>query len=505
MKYQTIKLVGLSIVYLAISGCMGDPDFDNPVGKDSASYSSGDADFSNFVTIGDSITAGYADGALYLAGQNNSYPSILAQQFAKVGGGSFVQPLVSDNLGGLLFNGIADPVNFGNRLVLDAATKSPEPIAGTPTTEVIGSGLNSLTFNNIGVPGAKSFHLVSTGYGDHAGLGGGTANPFFVRFATATSSSMIADAAVAQTPSFFILWIGNNDILSYATSGGVGVDQLGNFDPSTYGANDITDPTAFAGVYAGLVGALTTDPTAKGVLANIPDVRTLPYFTTVPFNAVPLDQATADTLNAAYAAYNGGVQAAFRLTLITEDEATERTMTFVAGQNAVVILDEDLTDITAVNAGLIKMRQATAEDLLVLTTSSKIGTLANQNDPSSAWGVGTPLEDGDVLVESERLAIETARLAFNATIKGAADGNANIAHYDVTTIMQELSTTGIAYGTGYVDNTYATGGAFSLDGVHPTARGYALIANRILSVINTTFNANIPPVDPGAYSTIFVK
>ena len=518
MKNQMIKLAGLALVCLAVSGCK--TDFDDPV-SDSSSYSSGNADFTGFVAIGDSLTAGYADGALYLAGQKNSYPSILAQQFAKVGGGSFTQPLVSDNLGGLLLNGNlfidpADPERFSNRMVLNAEPKNPptnldpkgpERIDSTlypPTTEINGSGLNGNTYNNMGVPGAKSFHLVSTSYGDPTGIGT-TANPYFVRFATTATTSMITDA-VAQQPSFFILWVGNNDILSYATKGGVGVDQVGNPDPATYGSEDITDPTAFAGVYTGLVGAFTgTNPAAKGVLVNLPDISTIPYFTTVPYNAVPLDQATADALNTAYIAYNGGVQAALGLSLITAAEAAERTITFAAGQNAVIILDEDLTDITAVNPALIKMRQATTADLLLLTTSSKIGTLADPSDPNSAWGVGVPLEDGDVLIASEIQAIETARVAFNMSIKSAADNDPNILFFDVAAVMQELSTTGIAYGTGYIDDTYATGGAFSLDGVHPTARGYAVIANRILKTINSGFNANIPAVDPGAYSTIFVK
>ena len=38
-------------------------------------------DLSRYVAIGDSITAGYADGALYFDGQKNAYPNILAAQF----------------------------------------------------------------------------------------------------------------------------------------------------------------------------------------------------------------------------------------------------------------------------------------------------------------------------------------------------------------------------------------------------------------------------------------
>ena len=502
MKNQKIKFTGLLFACIAISACEG--DFTNSVG-DSSSFNSGSVDFSKFVSVGDSLTAGFADGALYLTGQENSYPAILAKQFATVGGGSFEQPLVSDNLGGLLFGGVANP-SFGNRLVLDASTTppSPEPIAGNPTTEVIGSGLNGSTFNNMGVPGAKSFHLGAPGYGDAAGLAGGTANPYFVRFASSAATTVITDAATQQ-PSFFVLWIGNNDVLSFATSGGAGIDQVGNFDPSTYGSTDITDPTAFAGVYSGLVGALAANPATKGVLINIPDVSTIPFFTTVPHNPVPLDQATADTLNAAFAAYNGGLAAAQGLSLITAEEVTQRTITFAAGQNAVLMLDEDLTDITAVNPALVKMRQATANDLVILPTITKIGTLANPGDPNTAFGVAVPLADEDVLTAKEVEAINTARIAFNATIKAAADANVNLIHIDVAAVMAELNDTGISYGTGFVESTYATGGAFSLDGVHPTARGYAVISNIIIDAINAGFGANIPTVDPGESTTVFFK
>jgi len=237
------------------------------------------------------------------------------------------------------------------------------------------------------------------------------------------------------------------------------------------------------------------------VLVNIPDVSTIPFFTTVPFNPVPLDQGNADALNTAYAAYNSGVAA---LLAANPDEVAKRTIVFSAGlNNAVVIEDEDLTDLTGF--GLPSIRQATADDLVVLPASSKIGAEATLGDPTSVWGLGQALEDGDVLIPSEIQAIDTARLAFNATIKTAADANENLIFVDAAAIMQELNAGGIDFGTGSVNSTYGTGGAFSLDGVHPTARGYAVIANRIIDAINTGFNATIPTVNPGAHTTIFVK
>ena len=62
--------------------------------------SPGSADFSKYVALGDSFAAGYSDNALFKRGQENSYPSFLAQQFALVGGGNFSVPFMVDNVGG---------------------------------------------------------------------------------------------------------------------------------------------------------------------------------------------------------------------------------------------------------------------------------------------------------------------------------------------------------------------------------------------------------------------
>ena len=76
-------------------------------------------DFSNYVALGASFTAGFTDGALFIASQQNSFPNILAQQFGTTG---FTQPLMNDNIGGLLFNGSPMPNgSFGPRLFFDGA------------------------------------------------------------------------------------------------------------------------------------------------------------------------------------------------------------------------------------------------------------------------------------------------------------------------------------------------------------------------------------------------
>ena len=46
----------------------------------------GTADFSNFVSIGASFTAGFSDGSVFLAAQSRSFPNIMANMMSNMGG-----------------------------------------------------------------------------------------------------------------------------------------------------------------------------------------------------------------------------------------------------------------------------------------------------------------------------------------------------------------------------------------------------------------------------------
>ena len=452
----------------------------------------GSANFSKFVSLGNSLTSGYSDGALFKQGQQNCFPKILADQFALVGGGAFTIPFTNDNVGGLTFGGtVIQPA----RLYFTGSSSSPVGVAsGLPTTEI----LSTLTgpFNNMGVPGAKSFHMIAAGYGNASGVPSGAANPYFVRFRSSATASMLGDAA-AQNPTFFSLWAGNNDVLSYASSGGIGVDQTGNSaSPSTYGGNDITDPTTFAGIYNTLVNGLTAGG-AKGVVANIPYVNTLPLFTTVPFNALPLSSAQATALNSGYASYNAGLQAAKNANIITETERLSRTINFVAGQNPLVIVDEYLSSVVlGPTITLPKYRQTTSLDYVLLFS----GGMSTQAHIQAGNGSQFPLADKWVLTKNEVSEVKTATDAYNATIKSVAMAK-NLAFVDANSTLSQVATAGgYSFGSNYVlTSTYVTGGGFSMDGVHPSARGYALIANKFFEAINLKYGSNFRPVDLGKY------
>lgn len=485
-------------------------DFETDV-KD-IKVTNGTANFTKFVSLGNSLTSGYRDGALYLDGQNESYPSMLAKQMSLAGGGAFTQPLMPNNVGGFtsLFAASGNK-DFYGKLTL-SATLSPTPSAPAADLDIIGGA--GKYFNNMGVPGAKSFHLVAAGYGSPSNLSTGRANPYFVRFATSGTTSVLADA-MAQRPTFFSLWIGNNDVLSYATSGGSGVDQRGNLDPSTYGPNDITDPNVYTGVIRGILDGLKSVGSEKGVIANIPYVTSIPFFTTVPHN--PL---TPTLLGANLTALNTNLYGPLKQALTALGAGSRINLLSSTAANPVLIVDNSLTDLssqltqaltpalgaqTAAAFGQIygKARQATANDYILLPTSSVIGTAAT-GVPSSinVYGISYPLQNQHVLTSTEAANVKTAVDAYNASLKTLADSY-GLAFVDANSKMTQLaSTSGILYNGVRYSASFVTGGSFSLDGVHPTGRGYALIANFFLEAINTKYGSTLPMVDVNSFSGI---
>lgn len=494
------KFIYLAILAAGFASC--EPEFENEV---NANYTSGDADFTTYVAVGNSLTAGYMDGTVSRVGQTYSFPNLLAQKFALVGGGEFTQPSYEDdvnNLGGLMLGGI----QIGNtRLVIDYSQGRPENLVGTPTIEV--STLQATAYNNMGVPGAKSFHLGAPGYGNLAGVALGQSNPYFVRHATSPTATVLGDA-MSKNPTFFTNWIGANDVLSYATNGGAKSDGVtpaddhnttGNMNPATYGGNDITNANVFASVYSTIVNTLTMNG-AKGVVATVPSVTSIPYFTTVPFNPVPLDNATATQLNSGYATYNGGLDLAFSNGLITNQERMKRKINFVAGKNPVVIVDNDLTNLSGL--GIPSYRMTTSQDLIVLPASSFIGTTVGGN-PTLINGVSVPLSNKWVLTANEKAKVASATASYNASIRSIA-ASKGLAVADMNAIMNQLiSGLRVDDGTIYTANYFSAATAstvlFSLDGVHPNPRGYAVIANEIIKVINSHYNANLPIYSPANF------
>ncbi len=412
---------------------------------DTFTTTTGNADFTKYVSIGNSLTAGYADGDLYKAGQEVSYPSILAKQFEAAGGGEFKQPLMFDEYG------------FGRRLLLNAAIPGPVSAGVTPDERNFQSIAGDGPYNNMGVPGAKSFHLLVNGYG--------SLNPYFGRFATASTTSVFADA-LAQNPTFFTLWIGNNDVLAYALTGGT--------------ADSITPMPYFQGSIGTILSQLNGIG-AKGAVANIPDITSIPYFsfmnTRLPYNGLVLSQQDqVDALNAGYAPLN-----AFIKSIGSND-----TLAFALGQNGFVIAENEVP---------WGMRQMKSGELFLLT-------LPTDSIINFGYGSQVPIPDKYILSLTEIQSIATATTAFNGVLENYAN-QFGFAYVDMNSKLRAIAQGGVVSDGIPFTSAFITGNSFSLDGVHMTGKGNALAANYFIDAINAKYGSVIQHVSPRLYPGIY--
>ncbi|RYY14315.1 MAG: hypothetical protein EOO36_14470 [Cytophagaceae bacterium] len=458
---------------LGLTGCQADID--------APGASTGTANFSRYIAVGNSLTAGYGDNGLYLDGQVNSYPSMLAQQFAAAGGGSFTQPLFTtaqSNGSGYLrlagFTATGAPITAAVATNLAVRTTTPQTLY-TKYTDAI---------NNLGVPGIKLADIQTPGYGSVQG------NPFFERITpdnTPTQTYFQRIKAEAATATFFSCWLGNNDVLGYATAGGA------------VASSSITRTDTFNLKAVRIINALTSTG-AKGVVSNIPDVTGIPFFTTVGPSA-RASFAAANVPTAAPFVYTTGV--------LAPGAANTRVTTATLG------------DIRAAGVGTL---------LLTLTSSPYIGLYGQPTgrywrdfyrqatgsaptgpvfggfltalgvDTTRAFGQSTlnPFPSTLVLDATEQAAVAAATTAFNSSLQAAATAK-GLAYFDANSFFRGIASGTSVYNSVNNSASFITGNLFSLDGVHPTPRGYALVANGIIRAINTTYGSTIQPVNPTNY------
>lgn len=482
-----------------------------------AGATAGSANFSKFIAIGSSFTAGFQAGALFNDGQNNSLPKILSDQFKCVGGGSFNQPTINATLGYNIFftpNPGADNRVLG-RMLLQGASPKPTPQAypagdfsAVPNPQLNPGFMytgDKAALNNFAVQAILMGQALTPAAGNWGNPNPAAGfSPFYARFASAPgSSTIIGDAATAagNGGSFFMFWLGMDDFLLHAAFGGDATKA-----PLTPEAG--APGVGFTSTYNAAIGAFLANPNLKGVVANYPSIFVMPHFTAVTWNAIPLDAPTAALLTTNIANnYNAFLDGMVANSVITADEAAKRKLSYVAGQNAVLLNDETLTDLTPYMQGpyqglqpYARARQTKSTDILPLSAGSVLGVTVG---PNLIMGVSVPVADQYVLIPSEIAAIEAARVAFNQTVQNVATANpTRLALADVNAAFSAFVTAkaAIANNITVTPNINPPTGIYSEDGLHPNNRGYAFIANIFIDAINAKFGATVPKVNLAKYS-----
>jgi len=431
----------LLVAAVGISSCNREDDDLGP------SPLRGEADFTKYVAVGNSLTAGFADGGLYRESQQNSYPNMLAAQFRLVGGGNFVQPLFSaDSANGSGFLRLVRLPQTPIELVTSVRQVAPGAVRATVGGRPLYTKFTGAT-NNLGVPGIRMADVLTPGYGSAAG------NPFFERLLPGSTSlrtylDYVSDNLNGAT--FFTCWMGNNDVLGFTTSGGV---------------TPMTPTPLFTANYTALLNKLTEN-NRKGVVVGIPNTTAAPYFRTI---TIPLLLAQ---LNAQRPAGTPAIQS---------------------------LVIQTATGVRPSRDGDLLLLPNALEYLRVGTTTAGTG--------QGPYGLSAtnPLPTQFVL-DADEVAAAFARLTeFNTLMRQQAQAK-GLVYVDPNQLLAQLSQPGgltqdgIAYNLAFIQ-----GGVMSLDGIHLTPAGYALVTNEIIKGINATYKSTLPLLNTATFRRVLLQ
>jgi hypothetical protein len=445
MKKILSTIFILAFISVILTGCQ---DRSNLTAPAPVSPKSGTADFTRFVTIGNSITAGYQSSALFQDAQEWSF----GNQIAKLVNTNYAIPFISNpGIGG----------QYQVRSLSPDLVLVQQPSTGLPTNLTY-----AYPYNNLGIPGALLYDVLNatSSINCASALAGGGPNPFF-DIVLRGQGSQFHQTKLLQ-PTLVTCWIGNNDVLGFATSGGA--------KPTA------PTPAATFGALYGMLGDSLASLGAKVVVANIPEVTTIPFFTTVgPLLSQEIPWSSLATMGSPGFCYQKhGVTLPNPASFATQsDLAGLKVLITLAGQSYAGLLGTATgkwyrdNHYPGIPAGI--------------DTTKPFGF-----DPRNPW------PDALILDADEIVTAATATAAFNTQIANVATAK-GFGLVDIHTIFNSIFFDSIykgAYTYTGVQFTafFISGGLFSLDGVHPSSQGQGLIADEFIKVINTKFGSNYP-------------
>jgi hypothetical protein len=409
----------------------------------------GRADFSRTIAMGGTALSGYQDGALTAETQAQSIPALVAGKLAEAGAGDFGQALMASGYSvGLNHYPWVSPYQTKSHLG-DATdcngdvslgplknTLLEADLAGTPVwTKHVGA------IQDFTVPFSGMWDLDRRNLGDDHLMGGPSV--YASRFPFAGNNRSILEEAIAANPTFVIWWPGMDEVWNWASKGG--------------SAPALPSPGIFRAKLDSVLTALTATG-AKGVLATIPDIANMPFFTTIPPRALTLDDSLADALNGLY--NSGGI-----------------FLNFVNGENGFVVEDSMST---------YGIRQLTNDDMILLSVPL---------DSMKCYKMGVLfrlIPDRCSLLASELQAMRNTVAQYNSAIRDLAATH-DFAVAETEQLYQKLKT-GIRFDAADFTTEFAAGGFFSLDGFGPNPKGCGLIANEFIAAINAHYSALVPMV-----------
>lgn len=378
---------------------------------------SGSADFSVLVALGSSLTAGVQNAGLAESAQAQGYAALFARQAGKsvvTAGAQTPAP------GEFVMPGVGDPGTEGTLVLTSLVPTEIEPVEnpGSPVNLTYGA-----PYNDLAVPGALADDAANTVTSQF--------NPGF-DLVLRRQGTMLQQAG-ALNPTFVIVWFGMNEVLGKVTRNA-----------------PIPSPVSFEDDFRTVVETVAGFASSPGmVTANVPDVSSIPYVTTIPPFVVNPDT---------------------------------RQPVLVNGQ---------LVPLIGPDGPLVLPGPGIRGDRVTLAALDAMAM--GDGIPQALGGTGNPLADVMVLNIAEQVAVLGAVNAYNGIIAEVA-AEYGIPVVDARSLLHGF-TSGVEVGGVDFNADFLTGGTFGLDGIHPTNLGYGVLANAFIHAVNAGYGASIPLVD----------
>lgn len=197
--------------------------------------------------------------------------------------------------------------------------------------------------------------------------------------------------------------------------------------------NSMTPVATFTTQYTSIIQQLSTLTSAHLIIANIPDVTLVPYLTPAALVLAEYSQATHLP-----------------------------------------------TSVLSVLFGISPGDYVTPEGI------DEINAIINHQQT-------TPLSDAGVLTAAEATTVRANVTAYNQVISQQAQ-SVGATLVDINALFAKTASNGVTIG-GVTGTFSFLGGIFSLDGIHPTNTGYAVVANTFIDTMNSAINTKIPNVN----------
>ena len=187
-------------------------------------------------------------------------------------------------------------------------------------------------------------------------------------------------------------------------------------------------------------------------------------------------------------------------TFTTQYQALMLQLTTMTPAHLVIGNIPDVTAVPYLTPAALVLGEASQQSGLPTSVLSGIlgivpGDLVNPTGVAqvSAILLGTqkpPITDAGFLSAAEVVTVQAQVTAFNQVIAQSATA-AGATLVDINALFKQVTQSGLTIN-GYTGTTAFLGGFFSLDGIHPTNTGYAVVANKFIDTMNSSIKTTIP-------------